>query len=110
MKNEEKNKVTQAAKDDTFYQKTLLEADTKPAREGDEPLLRESLLVEKEEKNRETVSGLRAFLKRKNIEISFQRYAVDALGAMALGLFASLLIGTIVNSLAGLVGIKWQKI
>ncbi len=106
MKNEEKNKVTQAAKDDTFYQKTLLEADTKPAREGDEPLLRESLLAEKEEKNRETVSGLRSFLKRKNIEISFQRYAVDALGAMALGLFASLLIGTIVNSLAGLVGIE----
>ncbi|MDO5696178.1 MAG: PTS sugar transporter subunit IIC [Eubacteriales bacterium] len=40
-----------------------------------------------------------AFLKRKNIEISFQRYALDAVGAMALGLFASLLTGTIIKTL-----------
>ena len=39
------------------------------------------------------------FLKRKNIEISFRRYLTDALGSMALGLFASLLIGTIFNSI-----------
>lgn len=31
--------------------------------------------------------------KRKGIEISFQRYAIDVLGLMAMGLFASLLIG-----------------
>ena len=42
---------------------------------------------------------LRAFLKRKNIEISAKRYGIDALGAMAQGLFASLLIGTILNTL-----------
>ncbi|MCD8020507.1 MAG: PTS sugar transporter subunit IIC [Clostridiales bacterium] len=41
-----------------------------------------------------------SFLKRKNVVISFQRYAIDALGAMALGLFASLLIGTIIKTLA----------
>lgn len=39
------------------------------------------------------------FLKRKNIEISAKRYGIDALGAMAQGLFASLLIGTIISTL-----------
>ena len=39
------------------------------------------------------------FLKRKNIEISARRYGVDALGAMAQGLFCSLLIGTILDTL-----------
>ena len=33
------------------------------------------------------------FLKKKDIEISVKRYFIDALGAMAQGLFASLLIG-----------------
>ena len=42
---------------------------------------------------------LKAFLKRKNIEISVRRYLVDALGAMAQGLFCTLLIGTILNTL-----------
>ncbi|MBR3060498.1 MAG: PTS sugar transporter subunit IIC [Oscillospiraceae bacterium] len=41
----------------------------------------------------------RAFLKRKNIVFSARRYGIDALGAMAQGLFASLLIGTILNTL-----------
>lgn len=45
------------------------------------------------------------FLKRKNIEISFKRYLTDALGSMALGLFASLLIGTIFNSIGQKFGI-----
>ena len=39
------------------------------------------------------------FLKKKNIEISVKRYFIDALGAMAQGLFASLLIGTIIGTL-----------
>lgn len=39
------------------------------------------------------------FLKRKDIEISAKRYGIDALGAMAQGLFASLLIGTIISTL-----------
>ncbi len=42
---------------------------------------------------------VRAFLKRKDIEISAKRYGVDAMGAMAQGLFATLLIGTILNTL-----------
>ncbi len=40
-----------------------------------------------------------AFLKRKNIVFSARRYGIDALGAMAQGLFCSLLIGTIVKTL-----------
>jgi len=41
---------------------------------------------------------IKSFLHRKNIVISGKRYGVDALGAMALGLFASLLIGTIIST------------
>ena len=41
----------------------------------------------------------KAFQKRKDIEISIKRYGIDALGAMAQGLFCSLLIGTIINTL-----------
>lgn len=40
-----------------------------------------------------------AFLKRKEINLSLKTYFVDALGAMAYGLFASLLIGTIFGTL-----------
>ena len=40
-----------------------------------------------------------SFLKRKNIEFSLKRYGIEALGAMALGLFASLIIGLIFNVL-----------
>lgn len=39
------------------------------------------------------------FLRRKDIEISARRYGIDALSAMAQGLFCSLLIGTILNTL-----------
>lgn len=42
---------------------------------------------------------MKEFLKRKNIEISLKRYGIDALGAMAQGLFCSLLIGTIINTI-----------
>ncbi len=42
---------------------------------------------------------VKAFLKRKDIEISLKRYGIDALGAMAQGLFCSLLIGTIINTI-----------
>ena len=45
------------------------------------------------------MNGIRAFLKRKDIEISLRRYGIDALGAMAQGLFCSLLIGTIINTI-----------
>ncbi len=43
--------------------------------------------------------NFKEFLKHKNIEISVQRYLIDALSSMAMGLFASLLIGTIFSTL-----------
>ena len=46
------------------------------------------------------------FLKKKDIEISVKRYFIDALGAMAQGLFASLLIGTIIGTLGTQFGIE----
>lgn len=49
---------------------------------------------------------IKAFLKRKNIEISAKRYFINALGAMAQGLFASLLIGTIIGTLGTQFGIE----
>ena len=50
---------------------------------------------------------LKAFLKRKNIVISAKRYGIDALGAMAQGLFCSLLIGTIINTLGEQMGVPF---
>ena len=47
----------------------------------------------------EKVIKMKEFLKRKNIVISAKRYGIDALGAMAQGLFCSLLIGTIIKTL-----------
>ncbi|MDE5697653.1 MAG: PTS sugar transporter subunit IIC [Lachnospiraceae bacterium] len=49
---------------------------------------------------------LRQFLKRKDIEISGRRYGIDALGAMAQGLFASLLIGTIISTIGERAGVE----
>ena len=49
---------------------------------------------------------IKAFLKRKNIIISAKRYGIDALGAMAQGLFASLLIGTIISTIGEQAGIQ----
>ena len=43
--------------------------------------------------------SLKQFLQRKNIVFSGKRYGIDALGAMAQGLFCSLLIGTIIRTL-----------
>lgn len=39
------------------------------------------------------------FLNRKKVNISFKTYFIDAMGAMAYGLFASLLVGTILNTI-----------
>ena len=46
-----------------------------------------------------------AFLKRKDIVFSGKRYFIDAMGAMAQGLFCTLLIGTILNTLGTYCGI-----
>lgn len=49
---------------------------------------------------------MKEFLKRKQVNISVQSYLIDALGAMAFGLFASLLIGTIFATLGEKTGIE----
>lgn len=57
-------------------------------------------------KKPETPPGQNAFfrfLKRKNIEISAKRYFIDAMGSMALALFATLLMGTILSEVGKLI-------
>lgn len=49
---------------------------------------------------------MKEFLKRKNIVFSAKRYGIDALSAMAQGLFASLLIGTIISTIGEQAGIE----
>ena len=53
------------------------------------------------------MSKFAAFLKRKNIVFSGKRYGIDALGAMAQGLFCSLLIGTIIKTLGQQLGVSF---
>ena len=53
------------------------------------------------------MGSVKEFCKRKNIVISARRYGVDALGAMAQGLFCSLLIGTILNTLGTQLGLPF---
>lgn len=59
--------------------------------------------------NQESTNRFRQFLRRKNIIFSARRYGIDALGAMAQGLFASLLIGTIISTLGQQTGIPFLE-
>lgn len=52
---------------------------------------------------------MKEFLARKDIVISVKRYGIDALGAMAQGLFCTLLIGTIINTLGTQLNIEVLK-
>jgi len=52
------------------------------------------------------MNNFKAFLERKNIVFSAKRYGIDALGAMAQGLFCSLLIGTIIRTLGQQLGVQ----
>ena len=45
------------------------------------------------------MASIKAFMKRKGVDPSLHRYGIDALGAMAQGLFCTLLVGTILNTL-----------
>ena len=51
------------------------------------------------------MAKIKEFCKRKNIVFTLQRYGIDALGAMAQGLFCTLLVGTILNTLGQQLGI-----
>ena len=50
---------------------------------------------------------VKEFMKRKNIIFSAKRYGIDALGAMAQGLFCTLLVGTILNTIGQQFGIDF---
>ena len=51
------------------------------------------------------MANVKAFLRRKDIIFSGKRYGLDALGAMAQGLFCTLLVGTILNTIGQQFGI-----
>ncbi|HIZ47543.1 MAG TPA: PTS sugar transporter subunit IIC [Candidatus Gemmiger excrementavium] len=48
---------------------------------------------------------VKSFFRKKDVILSAHRYGIDAMGAMAQGLFASLLIGTIIKTLGQQLGI-----
>jgi uncharacterized membrane protein len=50
---------------------------------------------------------MKEFLQKKDIVVSGRRYGIDALGAMAQGLFCSLLIGTILNTIGTQAGLPF---
>ncbi|MDD4849861.1 MAG: PTS sugar transporter subunit IIC [Gemmiger sp.] len=50
---------------------------------------------------------VKAFFARKDVVLSAHRYGIDAMGAMAQGLFASLLIGTIIKTLGQQAGLAF---
>ena len=50
---------------------------------------------------------VKAFLKKKDVVFTLQRYGIDALGAMAQGLFCTLLVGTILNTIGQQFGIEF---
>ena len=56
-------------------------------------------------KNKTNSVTFKEFLKRKQVNVTPKIYLIDALGAMAFGLFASLLIGTIFQTLGEKTGI-----
>jgi uncharacterized membrane protein len=55
------------------------------------------------------MAKIQAFLKRKDIIFSGKRYGIDALGAMAQGLFCTLLVGTILNTIGQQFNIGFLK-
>ena len=48
-----------------------------------------------------------SFLKRKNVIFSVKRYGINALGAMALGLFSSLIVGLILKVIGEQTGLQF---
>ena len=53
------------------------------------------------------MAKIKEFLRRKDIVFSPKRYGIDALGAMAQGLFCSLLVGTIIKTLGERIGLPF---
>ncbi len=49
---------------------------------------------------------MRTFFKKKEVEVSFKRYGIDALSFMALGLFSTLIIGLIIKEIGAKLSIE----
>ena len=64
------------------------------------------LLVSIVSENRGEKIGMKKFLHKKNIKFSVKRYGIQALGAMAKGLFASLIVGLILKVIGQQLGIS----
>ncbi len=56
------------------------------------------------------MSNLKSFLQKKDIEISFKKYGIDALSAMALGLFVSLIAGLIIKEVGLKLGLLFNLV
>ena len=52
---------------------------------------------------------MNSFFQKKNVQISAKRYFIDAMGAMAYGLFATLLVGTILKTIGEEFSISFLK-
>lgn len=50
---------------------------------------------------------MKKYLKKKGVSLSAKVYFIDALGSMAFGLFATLLVGTILNTIGENLGIEF---
>ena len=57
----------------------------------------------------QVLQAITAFLKRKDVVFSGKRYFIDAMSAMAQGLFCTLLVGTILDTLGTQLGIGFLK-
>jgi len=51
---------------------------------------------------------LKSFLQKKDVVISFRRYAIETMGMMTLGIFASLIMGLILREIGSRVGIDFM--
>ncbi len=86
------------------YQSTLTGNDSPcdtPATTYESELVAQSESVPQDERKPQTFfERVREFLSKKGVSLNPKAYFVDAMSAMALGLFASLLIGTIFGTVA----------
>ena len=53
------------------------------------------------------MARFKEFLRKKDVVFTLQRYGIDALGAMAQGLFCTLLVGTILNTIGQQFGLAF---
>ncbi|MCL2285405.1 MAG: PTS sugar transporter subunit IIC [Firmicutes bacterium] len=51
---------------------------------------------------------MKSFLQKKDVVISFRRYAIETMGMMTLGIFASLIMGLILREIGSRVGIDFM--